>query len=141
MFPAEDGKTWEPYKIRPIKKAVVPSGGDVEMGGTDGEGKKDDEDEQEFEEDLESDEGAVYPLTGLSSASVLMGLLLTRRRGAHHEYASFLSSFKPCTQHTQPNTPYSNSPDSSTSLDRPRPRVSNSIFLREVQDARLLYNG
>lgn len=63
MFPAEDGKTWEPYKIRPIKKQAGTNG-DVEMGGT-GEVKNDDEDEEaQFEEDLESDEGAVYPLGG-----------------------------------------------------------------------------
>jgi hypothetical protein len=35
------------------------------MGGTGEEEKKEDNDpEPEFEEDLESDEGAVYPLTG-----------------------------------------------------------------------------
>jgi hypothetical protein len=64
MFSAGDGK-WEPYKIREVKKATAPApapatNGDVEMGGT-GEEKEDEE--PEFEEDLESDEGAVYPLT------------------------------------------------------------------------------
>jgi len=65
MFSAGDGK-WEPYKIREVKKASAPApatNGDVEMGGTSEE--KEDE-EPEFEEDLESDEGAVYPLTGKS---------------------------------------------------------------------------
>lgn len=65
MFPSGDGKTWEPYKIRQIKKQPPPSNGaDVEMGGTEEAPKKEDEDEAEYEEDMESDEGAVYPLTG-----------------------------------------------------------------------------
>jgi actin-related protein 9 len=62
MFQAPDGKTWEPYKIRQVKKPVV-NGADVEMGGTEGENKKVDDEEPEFEEDIESDEDAVYPLT------------------------------------------------------------------------------
>jgi hypothetical protein len=66
MFPSGDGKTWEPYKIRQIKKQPPPqsSGADVEMSGIEGAPKKEDEDEAEYEEDMESDEGAVYPLTG-----------------------------------------------------------------------------
>lgn len=68
MFPAEDGKTWEPYKIKPVKKAPAPNSADVEMGGTGEAEAKQIEDkeeiEEEFEEDPESDEGAVYPLTG-----------------------------------------------------------------------------
>jgi actin-related protein 9 len=71
MFPAEDGK-WEPYKVRPVRKPaaaappVATNGTDVEMGGTDAPPKAEvnDDDEPEYEEDLESDEGAVYPLTG-----------------------------------------------------------------------------
>ncbi|KFY56288.1 hypothetical protein V496_06733 [Pseudogymnoascus sp. VKM F-4515 (FW-2607)] len=65
MFPAGEGK-WEPYKINEVKKATPPvaNGGEVTMGGTGEEEKKEDnEPEPEFEEDLESDEGAVYPLT------------------------------------------------------------------------------
>ncbi|KFY21785.1 hypothetical protein V493_07135 [Pseudogymnoascus sp. VKM F-4281 (FW-2241)] len=65
MFPAGEGK-WEPYKINEVKKATPPAanGGEVTMGGTSEEDKKEDnEPEPEFEEDLESDEGAVYPLT------------------------------------------------------------------------------
>ncbi|OBT69168.1 hypothetical protein VE03_01970 [Pseudogymnoascus sp. 23342-1-I1] len=66
MFPAGEGK-WEPYKINEVKKATPPAaanGGEVTMGGTGEEEKKEDnEAEPEFEEDLESDEGAVYPLT------------------------------------------------------------------------------
>ena len=67
MFPSGDGKTWEPYKIRQVKKQPAPSNGtDVEMGGTEEQPKNgdEDEDEAEYEEDVESDEGAVYPLTG-----------------------------------------------------------------------------
>ncbi|KAI9729632.1 MAG: Actin-like protein arp9 (SWI/SNF complex component arp9) [Claussenomyces sp. TS43310] len=63
MFPAEDGKSWEPYKINPIKKAGAKTGEDVEMGGTGEAEPNNDADEEEFEEDPESDEGAVYPLT------------------------------------------------------------------------------
>ncbi|ELR09697.1 Actin-like protein arp9 (SWI/SNF complex component arp9) [Pseudogymnoascus destructans] len=70
MFPAGEGK-WEPYKINEAKKATPPAanGGEVTMGGTgeeetgEEEKKEDNELEPEFEEDLESDEGAVYPLT------------------------------------------------------------------------------
>ncbi|OBT88083.1 hypothetical protein VE02_03644 [Pseudogymnoascus sp. 03VT05] len=64
MFPAGEGK-WEPYKINEVKKATPPAanGGEVTMGGTGEEEKEDNEPEPEFEEDLESDEGAVYPLT------------------------------------------------------------------------------
>ncbi len=64
MFPSGDGKTWEPYKIRQITKQPAPSNGaDVEMGGTEEVLRKEDNDEPEYEEDMESDEGAVYPLT------------------------------------------------------------------------------
>ena len=65
MFPAGDGK-WEPYKINEIKKAIpaATNGTEVAMSGTGAEEKKSD-DEVEFEEDLDSDEGAVYPLTGM----------------------------------------------------------------------------
>lgn len=67
MFPAGDGK-WEPYKIREVKKvtatAQVTNGADVEMSEAVSEDKLAEE-EQEFEEDLDSDEGAVYPLTGM----------------------------------------------------------------------------
>lgn len=75
MFPAGEGK-WEPYKINEVKKATPPAanGGEVTMGGTGEEEKKeeDNEAEPEFEEDLESDEGAVYPLTGMC-CTVLYG--------------------------------------------------------------------
>lgn len=60
MFPAPDGKSWEPYNIRSRKKEVVSNGGaDTEMGGT-GEGEA----EEELVEFPEDDEGAVYPLKG-----------------------------------------------------------------------------
>jgi hypothetical protein len=84
MFPAPEGK-WEPFKIREVRKNGVGAagggaGGDVEMGGTDGGEKKDgdaeggvageggqkrDDEEPEYEEDFESDEGAVWPLVGM----------------------------------------------------------------------------
>lgn len=69
MFPAGEGK-WEPYKINEVKKATPPvaaaNGAEVTMGGTgEEETKEDNEPEPEFEEDLESDEGAVFPLTGM----------------------------------------------------------------------------
>jgi actin-related protein 9 len=65
MFPAEDGKTWEPYKIRPIKKPAASNNVDVEISGVaEGDAKKDAGEEPEYEEDPESDEGAVYPLQG-----------------------------------------------------------------------------
>jgi actin-related protein 9 len=64
MFPAPDGKTYEPYKIRSRKKEVVVNGGDVEMGGT-GEAKTEEEDDEELIELPEDEEGAIYPLKGM----------------------------------------------------------------------------
>lgn len=58
MFPADKEGQWEPYKIRE-KKKTVSSDGDVEMDVT-GESS-----EPVYEEDLDSDEGAVYPLAGM----------------------------------------------------------------------------
>lgn len=57
MFPAEKEGEWEPYKINEKKK---PAGGDgdIEMGGT----GNDESNEPIYEEDPDSDEGAVYPL-------------------------------------------------------------------------------
>ncbi|TGO09589.1 hypothetical protein BTUL_0160g00050 [Botrytis tulipae] len=60
MFLAPDGKTYEPYKIRPKKKdASVTTNGDTEMGGIK-EVKVDEE--EELEEVPEDDEGAIWPL-------------------------------------------------------------------------------
>ncbi len=67
VFPAPDGKTFEPYKIRSRKKVVANSGADVEMGGT-GEAKP--EDEEELIELPEDDEGAIYPLKGTYSVTL-----------------------------------------------------------------------
>ncbi|KAF7913719.1 uncharacterized protein EAF01_000125 [Botrytis porri] len=60
MFLAPDGKTYEPYKIRPKKKdASATTNGDTEMGGI----KEDKTDEEEeLEEVPEDDEGAIWPL-------------------------------------------------------------------------------
>ncbi|KAN0106193.1 hypothetical protein V8E51_009069 [Hyaloscypha variabilis] len=60
VFPAPDGKTFEPFKIRSRKKEAVINGADVEMGGT-GEAKADDDDE-ELIELPDDNEGAIYPL-------------------------------------------------------------------------------
>lgn len=60
MFLAPDGKTYEPYKIRPKKKdASATTNGDTEMGGLK-ENKT--EEEEELEEVPEDDEGAIWPL-------------------------------------------------------------------------------
>lgn len=60
VFPAPDGKTYEPYKIRTRTKEPVING-DVAMEGT-GEGG---EEEEELYEEPEDDEGAVWPLKGM----------------------------------------------------------------------------
>lgn len=65
MFPAGDGK-WEPYKVRRVNKPKKSTGGqngdgDVTMGDAD---TKEEDEESEYEEDLTSDDGAVYPLKG-----------------------------------------------------------------------------
>lgn len=141
MFLTEDGKTWEPYKIRPIKKTIIPNGADTEMGGTDGEAKKDNDEEVEFEEDIESDEGAVYPLTGMLEDLYAFGLVLTYCRGTHYQHAGFPGSTEPCPQYSQSDPSYSHSPRCPASLDRPRPRVPHTVLLREIQDTSLLHNG
>ncbi len=64
VFPAPDGKTYEPFKIRSRKKEVVINGGDVAMGGT-GEPKTEEEDDEELIELPDDDEGAIYPLKGM----------------------------------------------------------------------------
>jgi actin-related protein 9 len=73
MFPAPDGKTYEPYKIRSRKKEVVINGGDVEMGGT-LEPKTAEEGDEELIELPEDDEGAIYPLKGRQSPRELFKL-------------------------------------------------------------------
>ncbi|RDW64076.1 putative SWI and RSC complex subunit arp9 [Coleophoma crateriformis] len=61
MFQAPDGKTFEPYKIRSIKKEKAQDA-DTEMGGTaDGESKEVEE-EEELIEYPEDEEGAIWPL-------------------------------------------------------------------------------
>jgi actin-related protein 9 len=73
MFPAPDGKTYEPYKIRSRKKEVVMNGADVEMGGT-REPKTEEEDDEELIELPDDYEGAIYPLRGRSLPSAFWGL-------------------------------------------------------------------
>ena len=60
MFPAPDGKTYEPYKIQAKKKAVAGDG-DVDM---DGAGANADEEDEELLEYPDDAEGAIYPLKG-----------------------------------------------------------------------------
>jgi actin-related protein 9 len=66
MFPAPDGKTYEPYKVKTQKKEVV-RGTDVEMkdGGEEGG----EEEVEEIVELPEDEEGAVFPLKGMISPS------------------------------------------------------------------------
>lgn len=81
MFPAEDGK-WEPYKVRKVekKKAEKPaSNGDVEMNGQDVKKDDNDGDESEYEEDLESDDGAVYPIVGKWPSFHTFRMIIQRR--------------------------------------------------------------
>jgi hypothetical protein len=80
MFPTDDGK-WEPYKIRELKKSK-PDGangapkedGDVSMGGTE-EKTEDGSAEPEYEEDLDNDEGSVWPIEGNIPANCIQGCL------------------------------------------------------------------
>lgn len=60
VFPAPDGKTFEPYKIRSRKKVIITDG-DVEMAEA---ASKNEEDEEELIELPEDEEGAIYPLKG-----------------------------------------------------------------------------
>lgn len=60
MFPAPDGKTYEPYKV----KVQTRKKEDVEMKEGDGEREEGDE-EEEIVELPEDEEGAVFPLKGM----------------------------------------------------------------------------
>lgn len=90
MFPAEKEGEWEPYKIKE-KKIPLGGDGDTEMGGTGNEELN----EPIYEEDPDSDEGAVYPLVGTfmcQNSSPRQMHADENFRGAHREYAVF-----PCT--------------------------------------------
>lgn len=88
MFLAPDGKTYEPYKIRPKKKdASATTNGDTEMGGI----KEDKADEEEeLEEVPEDDEGAIWPLKGLSIGFLQALYILIQCRGSNRESSSLL---------------------------------------------------
>lgn len=60
MFPGQEKDKWEPAKIRRVERQPVTNGHD----GTDGETKKTRKgsDEETYEEDHDSDEGAVWPI-------------------------------------------------------------------------------
>ena len=64
MFPAPDGKTYEPYKIQARKKAVAGDG-DVDMEGTEANA----DEEEELLENPDDGEGAIYPLKGAYSSA------------------------------------------------------------------------
>lgn len=91
MFPAEKEGEWEPYKIRE-KKKPVSGDGDVEMGGTA------ESNEPVYEEDLDSDEGAVYPLVGMFRPQYqsFKSKLTKGNRGAHYQYALLPCTAQPC---------------------------------------------
>ena len=71
MFPAGEGK-WEPFKVRKVNKpkkntAAQTAGGDGDVAMEGMDTKKDThegDEESEYEEDLGSDDGAVYPIKG-----------------------------------------------------------------------------
>jgi actin-related protein 9 len=63
MFPAPDGKTFEPHRIRSRKKEPVPNGVDVEMADA-ADPKLEEYDDEELVEDPDDGEGAIYPLKG-----------------------------------------------------------------------------
>ncbi|TAQ85040.1 hypothetical protein B7494_g6636 [Chlorociboria aeruginascens] len=66
MFLSPDEKTFEPYRVKSRKKAMID--GNVEIDGSavakeEGEGEEEEEEEEEeLIEDPEDDEGAIYPL-------------------------------------------------------------------------------
>tara|TARA_R110002060_G_scaffold30585_2_gene41085 strand:- start:820 stop:1143 length:324 start_codon:yes stop_codon:yes gene_type:complete len=61
VFLAPDGKSYEPHKIQSRKKESVING-DVQMGGA-GEG----DEEEELVELPEDEEGAIWPLKGITA--------------------------------------------------------------------------
>jgi actin-related protein 9 len=69
MFPSPDGKTYEPYKIRSRPKEVVANGADVDMA--DAPDPNLEEDDEELVEDIDDDEGAIYPLKGIWMRSLI----------------------------------------------------------------------
>ena len=66
MFPAEKDGEWEPLKVRslrrPSQKQVVSNGDEPENGDVSIKSIGDNEEEEVYEEDPLSDEGAVWPL-------------------------------------------------------------------------------
>jgi len=76
VFPAPDGKTWEPFKIRSLRKEKEVVNGNVEEGAMEGV-EKTEEGEGEEEEQLiefpEDEEGAVWPLKGIFLGTVSVG--------------------------------------------------------------------
>jgi actin-related protein 9 len=69
VFPAPDGKTFEPSKVRSRKKVIITDG-DVEMAEA---ASKNEEDEEELIELPEDEEGAIYPLKGTYHRKNLLG--------------------------------------------------------------------
>ena len=69
MFPAPDGKVYEPYKIRSRKKEAVANGVDVEMADNT-DPNLEGNDNEELVEDPDDDEGAIYPLKGMQMRSI-----------------------------------------------------------------------
>lgn len=63
MFPAPDGKTWEPVKVKSVVKEKDGAGDSEMKEGDGGDG------EEEVEE-VDSEEGAVWPLVGKLNLSI-----------------------------------------------------------------------
>lgn len=115
MFLAPDGKTYEPYKIRPKKKdASATSNDDTEMGGIK-EDKADEEDE--LEELPEDDEGAIWPLKGSPICFFQILHRLIECRGPNRESSSLLRFSTSCSQPVIANSPHACHVDRTTCLD------------------------
>ena len=124
MFLGPDGKTYEPYKIRSRRKenTVTGTAVDVEMGGTAGDNAKAEEGDEELIEYPDDDEGAMYPLKGMSFAHVSRRIQTDLvRRGSNRKHASLFRISPTCPQHPISDSAHPDNADLSASVDRQEP--------------------
>lgn len=141
MFPAGEGK-WEPVKVRKMNKPKPKTGdGDVTMAGTD-DGPKEEDEDSEYEEDPQSEEGAVYPLKGSHHPSqhAHPAWLTIRYRGQNRQHARLPRPNAPHPHHPLPNLTHTHPHRHPPHLDRLPNRRHCPFLLRAVQNSGLI-NG
>lgn len=120
MFPAPDGKTFEPYKVRSRKKAVVAYRVDVDMADTT-DPNLDGDDTEELLEDPEDDEGAIYPLKGTHLRRVYVNSIDMLLRGSNRQHACLLRFPQPHLHHPVADVAHARYVDRTACLDGKEP--------------------